>query len=579
MIRPLSLFALVVSLAACSHNKPQVVNAQSGAVDAQKCQTLGSTMAALWPDASTSITQTYWHAESESYIPKDRPIPVNLPPHCEVYGQMQAHKGVDGQDYAINFHIRLPQTWNGRFLFQGGGGSNGNIGDATGSVTIGKPTAIEQGFAVVTQDSGHDNSINTVADKNGELAFGLDPIARANYGGTSLKPVADATKQVIQQFYGKQPDYSYFNGCSKGGQEGMMFAQRYSDVFDGIVAKAPGFALPRAALSEVWDSQAFGTTESGAIKVTLDSLRKSFSDKQLKTVQTSVLNVCDAADGLKDGMTMNFSACGEEQVIAELNKHLCGQSETAVDACLTPTQVNNLNKVMQGPKDSQGNNLYAQWAWDAGVGSQNWRIWKMGLEDGSVPSLNFILGAKALAGVFTTPPTVIGGALEDNSAFIENFDFNQDAAKIYAVAAPYANSAWQDIGARDADLSAFKAHGAKMIVPHGVADPVFSVLDTIDWYNEVNRQNQGKASEFVRVFPVPGMGHCESGPTVESFDALSALMLWVEEGTAPEKILAVASESSPWPGRERPLCPYPQYAKYNGKGDPEKAQNFACAMP
>jgi len=130
--------------------------------------------------------------------------------------------------------------------------------------------------------------------------------------------------------------------------------------------------------------------------------------------------------------------------------------------------------------------------------------------------------------------------------------------------------------ADSSDLSAFKRHGGRLVVAHGVSDPVFSVLDTVDWWSSVDRAEGGRAKEFARFFPVPGMNHCAGGPATDQFDAFGALVRWVEQGTAPDSIVATARDGTPWPGRTRPLCPYPLQARYSGTGSIEKAENFVC---
>jgi poly(3-hydroxybutyrate) depolymerase len=158
------------------------------------------------------------------------------------------------------------------------------------------------------------------------------------------------------------------------------------------------------------------------------------------------------------------------------------------------------------------------------------------------------------------------------------FSFERDAPKIYAAGGAFETSAWSDVGMRSPDLAAFRAHGGKAIVPHGVSDPVFSVLDTIAWWKEVDRRNKGRAADFARVFPVPGMNHCGGGQATDRFDSLTALENWVLKGSAPASILAVAGAETPWPRRARPLCAYPKVARYSGKGDINKAENFACKL-
>jgi feruloyl esterase len=165
---------------------------------------------------------------------------------------------------------------------------------------------------------------------------------------------------------------------------------------------------------------------------------------------------------------------------------------------------------------------------------------------------------------------------EAQLAFVRAFDFSRDAKRIYATDAQFLRSAWDDISARSSDLSRFRKHGGKLLVPHGVSDPVFSINDTLAWYREVDQRTEGAAASFVRVFPVPGMGHCGGGPATDQYDAFGALMKWVEQGKAPDQIIAQAGPATPWPGRQRPLCPYPKVARYKGSGSVELAESFVC---
>jgi feruloyl esterase len=181
-----------------------------------------------------------------------------------------------------------------------------------------------------------------------------------------------------------------------------------------------------------------------------------------------------------------------------------------------------------------------------------------------------------LASDFTTPPTPLSADPGALLGFLLAFDFDRDAAKIYATDAAFPRSAWEDISARSADLSAFRARGARLLVTHGVSDPVFSINDTIAWWREVNERNGGNANQFVRLFPVPGMTHCGGGDATDQFDVLAPLMAWVEHGEPPDSIIAGANPRTPWPKRTRPLCPYPAVAHYKGSGDTEVAANFEC---
>ncbi|MDO6414724.1 tannase/feruloyl esterase family alpha/beta hydrolase [Sphingomonas sp. BIUV-7] len=496
-----------------------------------------------------------------------------MPAHCEIFGILGEHHGVDGQDYAIRFHLRLPDDWNGRFLFQGGGGTNGEIGNATGPVSRGTPSALQRGYAVVSQDSGHDNRRNGNPLRGGATAFGFDPQARADYGHASLAPVARAARAIILAYYRTAPAFSYFVGCSKGGEEGMVLAQKHPTLFDGIVAAAPGFALPRAAVAQVWDVQAMAKA-TGSDVPTLAALAKVFSDADLALAGKAVLAACDADDGLIDGIVAAIGSCTDDRVRGVLDRTVCIGDKT--QACLSSTQLAVLARVMGGARKPDGTLVYARWPWDPGIASPGWRLWKLGSADGKIPALNVVLGGASLPSVFSVPPTPVPADPSALLAWEMRYDFATDVDRIYATGGAFARSGWQDVSARSPDLAAFRAHGGKMVVPHGVADPVFSIDDTIDWYRQVDARSGGDAAGFVRLFPVPGMNHCGGGPATDEYDALAALVDWVERKHAPDAIIATAGPNTPWPGRTRPLCPFPKTARYVG-GDKEKASAFICS--
>jgi hypothetical protein len=540
-------------------------------------------MAGKWPDASTHIDSAALQkagplaATPAAFAPPMPGPPIILPAHCEITARMHARTGLDGQHYAIRFHVRLPVQWNGRLLFQGGGGLDGDLGDAVGGMAMGGAPALLRGFAVVSQNAGHDNAVNTNPARNGMAAFGFDPQARADFGYASLQAVAEAAKAVTAQFYGQGPAFSYFAGCSKGGQEGLEFAERYPAEFNGIIAAAPGLSLPRAAVAQAWDAQSFAAAAPADKAPALGRLAESFSDHDLELVRDAVLAACDADDGLKDGMVNAFMGCTSKKVLPALAVRTCKAAKET--ACLSAAQVQALQRSMGGPHDAAGKAQYSDWPWDAGIGSLGWRIWKIGSADGRIPPLSVILGGPALSAVFTTEPTALAADPQSMSEFILRFDFNRDAAKIYATDATFHESAWQQIAARSADLDGFRAHGGKLIISQGVSDPVFSILDTLGWYGEVQQRNGGHARDFARVFAVPGMNHCQGGAATDSFDALQSLMDWVEQQRPPDRIIATSGPMSPWPHRTRPLCAYPAYAHYKGSGDSEGADSFECRLP
>jgi Tannase and feruloyl esterase len=524
-----------------------------------------------WPDRST-------HIERVAALPAT----ATLPAHCDVYGVMHERVGVDGQHYAIHFHMRLPDAWNGKFFFQGGGGSNGELGDALGHLATGpaaaaSPMALAKGYAVVSQDSGHSNGVNDNPKRGGRTAFGFDPQARADYGHASLAPIALAAKALLAAYYDKAPTYSYFYGCSKGGEEGMVLAQQHPDLFNGIVANAPGFALPKAALEQTAEVQLLAKlAEPKATHFHYSAFAQALSMQDMGLVKQAVLTACDGLDGAKDGMVSNYAQCTAARVVPYLQRLQCAATLKA--SCLAPAKLQAVQALMAGGR-VHGKPLYASWPWDAGVADMGWRIWKLGSPDGRTPSLNVVLGGASLNTVFTSPPREVPadpqGLLDVQMAF----NMAKDSAKIHARVAPFTNTPWEDNAAHSSDLSGFKAHGGKLLVAHGLSDPVFSANDTMRWYDAVNAREKGKAAAFVRLFPVPGMAHCSGGAATTQFDMLSALENWVEHGKAPESLAAKADASTPFPGRTRPLCAYPKYAQYNGTGSLEEAANFTCVSP
>jgi len=550
--------------------------------DTQRCAALIRETAATLGEPTARIVSSTLNARSEVRVdpaapPWMGPVPA-MPEHCEVIGVMRERTGTDAQHYAVKFHLRMPLDWNGRFLFQGGGGTNGMLGLANGALQPGMPTALERGFAVVSTDTGHDNAVNNDAAKQGTVAFGHDYLARLEYSEKALDSVATTAKRIVKGFYGRAARRNFFAGCSNGGREGMVFAQRFPEQFDGIVAAAPAFAVPKAAIAEAWDTQAFAalaTREGLKQKDGLPDLAGTFSDADLGVAADAVAKACDALDGAVDGMVQNLQECSTARVHPALEARVCTAAKEA--SCLSRDQVDTLIRSLGGPHDSKGRALYAEWPWDIGIGSIGWRIWKIGAPGGMAP-INVMLGSPALSALFVTPPADVPGAPDAGLRYQLEFNFDRDAAKIFGKSAEFPRSGWDLVGAQSTDLTRFREHGGKLIVPQGGSDPIFSINDTIDWWRKVDAANHGAAAGFVRVFAVPGMNHCAGGPATDQYDALSAVVDWVESGTAPDRIEATAGPMTPWPGRTRPLCPYPKIARYRS-GDLNRAESFACEQP
>ena len=472
-----------------------------------------------------------------------------LPAFCKVTGVIRDRVGADGKRYGIRFEMRLPApaAWNGKFYFQGGGGMDGSVSPAVGMVARGMPTALDRGYAVASDDGGHENPADS--------SFGHEQQARLDYAFASTPETARVARQLIAAYYSKPATHAYFVGCSNGGREAMMDVERNPTDFDGAIAGDPGFRLSHAAVAEAWDTQAFS---SAAPKDAAGNpiLSKSFSAADLKLVADAVLAKCDDLDGLKDGEINNMAACKFSP--AELT---CKGEKNA--ACLSPAQVKALEKSFGGAHDSKGNALYSSWPYDAGLADMGWRMWKLGTSETAVPNaLNTTLGAMSLHDYFVHP------TVEGLTAM--NLDFDRAAAEIDQTA--------RINDAVSTDLSTFSARGGKLILYEGLSDPVFSADDIVDYYRRLQRDNGGadKAASYARLFLIPGMTHCGGGPSTDQFDALTALEKWVEQGQAPQSIIA---RGAAFPGRTRPLCSYPQYAAYNGSGDPQDAGSFTCKSP
>lgn len=497
------------------------------------------------------------------------------PTHCQVRGLANERTGADGRPYAIGFEMRLPVDWNQRFLHQVNGGNDGQVVPATGSLPIWNQSALQRGFAVISSDSGHNEGDPSVKDAGlvkGNL-FGQDPQARRDYGYTANDTVFQVAQTLMRTHYGQAPQRNYMAGCSNGGRHALVAATRYGDRYDGILAGAPGMNLPKAAVQHAWDVQSWQMADQ--------DIRQAFTPADMKLVGQHVLDRCDALDGLKDGIVSNLAAC---QPKVDLKALQCTGAKSA--SCLSSTQVIALNRSLAGPRNSKGEALYTDWSWDAGMGSGNWRFWKLESQIPPWDKLPLIatMGAGSLSYIFTTPSTATAGKPADLLAFLTRFDFDRDAPKIYATDGAFKESAMAFMTAPDVDnpqLKTFRAKGGKLLVYHGHSDAVFSVNDTRRWADKF--QANGGGNSF-RYFGVPGMAHCSGGPATDQFDALGALVNWVEKGEAPNTLVAglnPANKEVPadWnPKRSRLLCPHPQVARYES-GDPESAQSFRCVAP
>ncbi len=493
--------------------------------------------------------------------------------HCLVKGQMHQRKGSDGRDYAIGFEMRLPQNWNGRFYYQGNGGLDGAVRPAEGALGGGPLTgALAQGFAVISSDAGHTGAQTPY--------FGLEPQARLDYGYRAVAKLTPMAKALISSAYGKGPDRSYIGGCSNGGRHAMVAASRLGDQYDGYLIGAPGYRLPNAALAQLWGAQQWAplATPGATVKhpmnpnASIPDLGSAFTPQERQTVARAILQRCDALDGLADGMVQATQAC---QAAFDLMRDVPTCQGARDGSCLTPAQKSLVAQIHAGGRTRQGQPIYSSFPYDPGLAGSNWAEWKF------VNAL--IRDPLAVSTVFTVPPMPTSPMTADIEVLLNAVAASNDIYRESGLAlmSPPGHE-------RPDNLRALRDRGAKMVLYHGVSDAIFSAEDTRQWMERLDASQGGRAADFARYFPVPGMNHCSAGPATDQFDLLTPLVRWVEEGIPPQAVTARArgagnpggtnTELPPdWaPDRTRPLCAYPTVARYRGQGSTEDARNFSC---
>jgi len=486
--------------------------------------------------------------------------------HCLVKGSMYTRSSaVDGNTYAIGFEMRLPNAWNGRFFYQANGGIDGNVVTATGPVNGGPglTNALAMGFAVISSDAGHAASLGPF--------FGIDPQARLDYGYQAVAKLTPMAKNVIQTAYGKGPDRSYFGGCSNGGRHTMVAAARYADQYDGFLVGDPGFRLPLAAIANIGAYQGYATVAS-----TAGDPSTGFTAAERTLVANAVLAKCDALDGASDGLIQDTAAC---QAAFSLSRDVPTCSGARDGTCLSADQKTVIAKRFAGVTTDSGTKVYTSFPFDVGIGGGNTAFWNF-----TAPP---VLDSGAVGIIWQVPPE--DPATFNGPTFALNTSLATMLAKVQATNATYTESAMSFMTPPSpSNLATLKNRGAKMMVYHGTSDPIFSSDDTTAWYESLRGANGGDASNFARFFRVPGMTHCSAGPATDQFDMLTPLVAWVEQGQAPASVTASARGAgnaaganadvpSSWSAtRTRPLCPYPQVARYKGSGSLESADSFSC---
>jgi len=429
-------------------------------------------------------------------------------------------KGVIGEH--IRFELLLPDEWNGRFAMGGGGGFVGTIQNAARG-------SVNKGYATVGTDTGHQSEPGYMA------GWALDNLeAKVNFGYLAVHRTAEVAKALVRAYYRKDPDHSYFIGCSRGGGQAMMEAQRYPKDFDGIVAGAPAFDWTGIAATMVTIAKALYPDPSNLEHpvLTRDALQK---------LQAGVLAQCDEQDGLKDGVIQDPPSA---------------HFDLAKVAGLTDDQRKAIEAIYQGAHNEKGT-IYPGFAPVAECVPDQWIAWLTGpapmLAKDHVPDLTFAFGTQIFKYL------IFNQADWDYATY--NFsNFERDTH----LAASFLN-------ATNANLDALKARKGKLIIWHGWADPALPAQGTVDYYRHV-QAHDSPAADYCRLFMVPGCLHCGGGPGAADVDWLSIIVDWVEHSKAPDRIVASKRENGKV-AMTRPLYPYPAHASFK-QGDPNSADSF-----
>ena len=470
---------------------------------------------------------------SGSFTPPGGRALDNLPAFCEVHGMLKP-----SEVSAIDFEVWLPASgWNGKLEGVGNGGLAGTISFAA------MATALRNGFATASTDTGH------TAKEPREWLQNRDRLIDYSYRGLHLTTVT--AKAIISAYYSQGAKYSYYLGCSTGGKQGLMEAQRFPADYDGIVAGDAANFWTHQMMSEVWNGVVTSTPET------------NLPQEKLQLLQNATLAACDALDGVADGIISDPQHCHFDP-----KKLQCNGADGP--DCLTAAQVGAVEKIYGGPVNPRtGKKLYP------GLypgGELGW-----GKAGGQM-----VINRATTSGVSSY--AFWGYAFFHKPDWdFRTFDFDRDLQTADETLGPVTN-------ATDANLAEFRKLGHKLIYYHGAADPLISAQNGIDYYETVVAEQNGLAQtqQFYRVFLVPGMYHCAGGPGALGFgtaapasqmdadhDIVRAAERWVEQGAAPEKIIATKYVDKK-AVLQRPLCAYPLVARYKGSGDVNDAGNFAC---
>jgi len=444
----------------------------------------------------------------------------SLPSFCRVQATMRP-----SSDSEIKMELWLPaEGWNGRLAETGNGGFGSNIGFQNLAGYVAK------GYAATGSNTGHEGGANSIIGHPEKLI---------DWGFRAVHETTVTAKAIIAAHYGSGPKYSYWDACSTGGRQGWVAAEYYPNDFDGLAIGDPANPMTRLQAGSIWTN-----------RVVQKSPETFISPDQWQMIHDAVLNQCDAKDGVKDGLIENPMACN-----FDTKSLLCKDGNTA--NCLTAVQVDALDKIAGGAKSpTTGKNFYPGWP----IATKQFPGPVLGNKQGADPQNDAVDTFRVL--------------FQNANWDYHTMDFDKDIALSDKMGNTVMNAA------DPTKLKPLLARGGKILFYHGWSDPNITPLISIQLYNDAVAANGGlgKTYDEMRLFMVPGMGHCGGGDGPNTFDKLDVISDWVEKGNAPDQIIASHSTAGQV-DRTRPLCPYPQVAKYKGSGSIDEAQNFTCSKP
>jgi len=423
----------------------------------------------------------------------------------------------------IQFEVWLPlQEWNGNLQVVGNGGVTGDFNYPS------MAAAIARGYATATSDLGH----RAASFQDASWAPG-HPERVANYADRAHHLLAQQAKKVASAFYGRAPKFSYFNGCSVGGWQALTEAQRYPGDYDGIISGAPLNYFTHRQAHEIHIAQARARNPAGVIPA-----------NKMTLLTSGAIAACDAADGVNDGLISDPLACHFDPAALQ-----CAGEDSP--SCLTAAQVTMARMLLSPLRSASGKEIYP----------------------GMAPGTPISAAAPTSQHADPSQNNWLQAMIPHETAWTTlTFDLDRDLPRIDAEVGPLLNS-------MNPDLRPFQTRGGKLILYHGWADNQLTPYNTINYYDSVvDLLGARSTNAFARLFLAPGMSHCSGGAGPNTFDVVGALEQWVERGKAPDRIVAAHSANGKV-DRTRPLCPYPQVARYKGTGSSDDAESFSCVDP